>query len=524
MKWFKSRSKKKKPDHKKEEPFFNKGKRKSKDQEEEQSNSIFFNKPKKGIKVGAPNDASEKEADKVADEVVEGKNSNTATVEAGNISSVQRYMTNSKEDELGTNTMRIEKDKYIQEQAMDGGQKEEDPGGQVSMQEEEQVDKQDAGGGEKEEDPGGQVSMQEEEQVDKQDVGGAEKEEDPGGQVSMQEEEQVDKQDAGGAEKEEDPGGQVSMQEEEQIDKQDAGGGEKEEDPGGQVSMQEEEQVDKQDAGGGEKEEDSGGQVSMQEEEQIEKAPSNEKEEEPSGASTVQTKSEGAAKTTSPKLTQKISERKGKGKPLPEKTKSEMEKGFGVDFSDVNIHTDKDAQEMNKSLHAQAFAHGKDIYFNEGKFDTNSAKGKKLLAHELTHVVQQKGDEIKKKPTVDQTIQRSAEAIQKEKMADANGPMDFRQGNTISCAADIRPGDVFLIDGKQVAYTITQVSKVKKEDGSPSVAFTTLFTKGTPAAPKLGGFMRTWLTKDIKDVNPVFDATGSQGTVTGKIYRNEQPS
>lgn len=44
---------------------------------------------------------------------------------------------------------------------------------------------------------------------------------------------------------------------------------------------------------------------------------------------------------------------------------------------------------MNKQLGAQAFTHGSDIYFNEGKYDTNSKGGKHLLAHELTHVVQQ---------------------------------------------------------------------------------------------------------------------------------------
>jgi len=46
---------------------------------------------------------------------------------------------------------------------------------------------------------------------------------------------------------------------------------------------------------------------------------------------------------------------------------------------------------MNKELNAQAFTHGRDIYFNAGKYDPESTQGKKLLAHELTHVVQQTG-------------------------------------------------------------------------------------------------------------------------------------
>jgi len=68
-----------------------------------------------------------------------------------------------------------------------------------------------------------------------------------------------------------------------------------------------------------------------------------------------------------------------------------MEPRFGTDFSSVRIHSGGDAVSMNKELHAQAFAHGSDIYFNAGKYNPTSNEGKRLLAHELTHVVQQTG-------------------------------------------------------------------------------------------------------------------------------------
>ena len=66
-----------------------------------------------------------------------------------------------------------------------------------------------------------------------------------------------------------------------------------------------------------------------------------------------------------------------------------MEGAFGTDFSSVRVHTDSSAVQMNKELGAQAFTNGSDIYFNEGKFDTGSSGGQHLLAHELTHTVQQ---------------------------------------------------------------------------------------------------------------------------------------
>lgn len=77
------------------------------------------------------------------------------------------------------------------------------------------------------------------------------------------------------------------------------------------------------------------------------------------------------------------------GSSLESDTRSEMESGFGADFSDVKIHTGNDAVQMSQKLNAQAFTHGNDIYFNEGKYNPGSDSGKHLLAHELTHTVQQ---------------------------------------------------------------------------------------------------------------------------------------
>lgn len=68
-----------------------------------------------------------------------------------------------------------------------------------------------------------------------------------------------------------------------------------------------------------------------------------------------------------------------------------MEKQFEVDFSMVRIHADDIATQMTQMIEAHAFTHGYDIYFNEGRFEPHTKAGKELLAHELTHVVQQKG-------------------------------------------------------------------------------------------------------------------------------------
>jgi hypothetical protein len=81
-----------------------------------------------------------------------------------------------------------------------------------------------------------------------------------------------------------------------------------------------------------------------------------------------------------------------RGSPIPEETKDLMESRFKTDFSSVNLHTDSHSAQLNKVVNAQALTHGNDIYFAEAKPNFNSNAGKSLLAHELTHVIQQRTD------------------------------------------------------------------------------------------------------------------------------------
>jgi len=88
-------------------------------------------------------------------------------------------------------------------------------------------------------------------------------------------------------------------------------------------------------------------------------------------------------------ISQSLNASKGRGNKMDSSTLQEMNTGFGTDFSTVNIHTNSSAVQMNKDLGAHAFTNGSDIYFNEGKYNPSSKSGKHLLAHELTHTIQQ---------------------------------------------------------------------------------------------------------------------------------------
>jgi hypothetical protein len=94
-------------------------------------------------------------------------------------------------------------------------------------------------------------------------------------------------------------------------------------------------------------------------------------------------------KQASHKVAHSIESSKGGGTPIPEPTRDFMESRFGTDFSAVRIHDDHIASDLSSALSAQAFTVGNDIYFNKGKYAPETTAGKQLLAHELTHTVQQ---------------------------------------------------------------------------------------------------------------------------------------
>jgi hypothetical protein len=85
-----------------------------------------------------------------------------------------------------------------------------------------------------------------------------------------------------------------------------------------------------------------------------------------------------------------IEDRRGRGQGLDEDTRSTMEQSLGHDLSDVRVHTDGDAHDLNEAVGARAFTAGSDVFFKSGTYDPSSSSGRELLGHELTHVVQQR--------------------------------------------------------------------------------------------------------------------------------------
>ncbi len=93
---------------------------------------------------------------------------------------------------------------------------------------------------------------------------------------------------------------------------------------------------------------------------------------------------------TSPELTADIKSQLGGGRPLPAETRAFLEPRFKANFAGVRIHTGGKAENLSTRLGARAFTYGRDIFFNAGAFQPDSPQGMELIAHELTHTIQQR--------------------------------------------------------------------------------------------------------------------------------------
>jgi hypothetical protein len=120
-----------------------------------------------------------------------------------------------------------------------------------------------------------------------------------------------------------------------------------------------------------------------------------EDEEELQMKSMVQPQTDGEMVAT-PDLEASIQRARGGGQPLSENIREPMEQAFGADFSGVRVHTDGTSDQLNQSIQAKAFTTGQDVFFRQGAYQPESRGGQELLAHELTHVVQQNGGTVQR--------------------------------------------------------------------------------------------------------------------------------
>jgi hypothetical protein len=109
----------------------------------------------------------------------------------------------------------------------------------------------------------------------------------------------------------------------------------------------------------------------------------------------------------------RIDSTRGGGRDLDSGVAERLSGSLG-DLGDVRVHTDETADQLNRSVSARAFATGSDVYFAKGEYNPGSAAGDKLIAHELAHVVQQRGAAASGPLSVSQpgdAMEREADAV-----------------------------------------------------------------------------------------------------------------
>jgi hypothetical protein len=125
----------------------------------------------------------------------------------------------------------------------------------------------------------------------------------------------------------------------------------------------------------------------------------------------VQCQSEESMVAT-PEIETTIQQARGSGQALSDTIRQPMERSLGSDFSQVRIHTDDRANRLNESIQAKAFTTGQDIFFKHGEYNPGNRQKQKLIAHELTHVVQQNSATVQRN-----LIQRNPKLSDSEKKA-----------------------------------------------------------------------------------------------------------
>ncbi|RCJ26529.1 hypothetical protein A6S26_14080 [Nostoc sp. ATCC 43529] len=138
----------------------------------------------------------------------------------------------------------------------------------------------------------------------------------------------------------------------------------------------------------------------------------------------------------STELASAINSAKGSGQPLSAGLQRSMGQTMGADFSGVKVHTDPKSDQLNQSIQAKAFTVGQDVFFRQGAYEPESRGGQELIAHELTHVVQQNGEAVQRQSEVSSmttqisTIEgQNQESVQREIVGNiAKDKAQFKNG------------------------------------------------------------------------------------------------
>jgi len=158
-----------------------------------------------------------------------------------------------------------------------------------------------------------------------------------------------------------------------------------------------------------------------------------------------------------PEVESSIQRARGGGHGLDGSVRAQMETSLGADLSGVRVHTGSEADRLNQAVSARAFTTGSDVFFRQGEYSPGSSTGRELLAHELTHVVQQDGAPVQAKLTlgpVDDPAEREADEVARNVMQRAEAPVPGPVARSEELQRRPAPGKAAQSDWKKFYVTI----------------------------------------------------------------------
>lgn len=216
---------------------------------------------------------------------------------------------------------------------------------------------------------------------------------------------------------------------------------------------------------------------------------------------------DGTAQTPSvtPTMESYLKATHGGGQSLPNGIRASMEASFGRDFSNVRVHDDSAASLASRDISARAFTYGQDIYFGAGHYQPNTPRGQELLAHELTHVVQQTGVNGGLVHTASQKriARATLDLARLDQELRTGGPLTQTHGEIGSATAAGRLHDPPEPDSS-VASVEAYIYKRTQPSAPPAAApgTTSADTPASPTSPDAGASVPTSEIRDAGESLP----------------------
>lgn len=226
----------------------------------------------------------------------------------------------------------------------------------------------------------------------------------------------------------------------------------------------------------------------------------------------------------------------GNGQPLDADTQEVMGARFGTDFNHVRVHADEQAKDSAQAIHARAYTVGSDVVFGEGQYQPGTQDGQRLIAHELTHVVQQGGGvtgaNIFTSPGV-KSVQRFSPPGHLEStlvgLKDSYSAEDIGQIEAANWERDFSQGPP-RITNVVIAWTDVKLSAMQN-NGVPSPKLVAIFRERVETALGVGlmdlkneqglGGYRSWEHMDNPDAKAETDANQRWYGKIGKMRLEE---